>query len=289
MPGQTQEQDNFYRLDHKTYEKASAKAKPTRTIVYAYGVPIGDGKNLTLIAGPCAVESEKQLFQTAKAAAASGARLLRGGAYKPSTSPYGFQGLGKEGLELLKEARKQYNIGIVTEVMDTRKVELVSEYADMLQIGARSMQNYDLLKEVGRSKKPVLLKRAMTATYQEWLLAAEYILLQGNDQIVLCERGIRTFETYTRNTLDLAAIPAMKELSHLPIIVDPSQGTGRRELVGPMSLAAIACGADGVMIEVHPDPDQAFKDGHQSINFNELNALFPQLCAIASVAGKSFL
>ena len=159
MPAQTQEQNNFYRLDHKTYEKASAKAKPTRTIVYAYGVPIGDGKNLTLIAGPCAVESEKQLFQTAKAAAASGARLLRGGAYKPSTSPYGFQGLGKEGLELLKEARKQYNIGIVTEVMDTRKVELVSEYADMLQIGARSMQNYDLLKEVGRASIVFLLEK----------------------------------------------------------------------------------------------------------------------------------
>lgn len=288
MPIQAQKQHEFDKFGDHTCNKALIKANSSRTIVKVHDVLIGNGKNLILIAGPCAVESEEQLLQTAKVAAASGARLLRGGAYKPSTSPYGFQGLGQEGLELLKEARKQYNIGIVTEVMDIRKVELVSEYADMLQIGARSMQNYDLLKEVGLSQKPVLLKRAMSATYQEWLLAAEYIMLSGNDQIVLCERGVRTFETYTRNTLDLAAIPVIKELSHLPIIVDPSQGTGRRELVAPMSLAAIACGADGVMIEVHPDPDQAFKDGHQSINFNQLSALFPQLCSVASSVGKSF-
>lgn len=285
MPIQAQEQHKFG--DH-TCNKALIKANSSRTIVKVRDVLIGNGKNLILIAGPCAVESEEQLLQTAKVAAASGARLLRGGAYKPSTSPYGFQGLGQEGLELLKEARKQYNIGIVTEVMDIRKVELVSEYADMLQVGARSMQNYDLLKEVGLSQKPVLLKRAMSATYQEWLLAAEYIMISGNDQIVLCERGVRTFETYTRNTLDLAAIPVIKELSHLPIIVDPSQGTGRRELVAPMSLAAIVCGADGVMIEVHPHPDQALKDGHQSIDFDQLNALLPQLHSVASSLGKNF-
>ncbi len=288
MSIQVQKQHKFDEFGDHTCNKSLIKANSSRTIVKVHDVLIGNGKNLILIAGPCAVESEEQLLQTAKVAAESGARLLRGGAYKPSTSPYGFQGLGQEGLELLKEARKQYNIGIVTEVMDIRKVELVSEYADMLQIGARSMQNYDLLKEVGLSQKPVLLKRAMSATYQEWLLAAEYIMLSGNNQIVLCERGVRTFETYTRNTLDLAAIPVIKELSHLPIIVDPSQGTGRRELVAPMSLAAIACGADGVMIEVHPHPDQALKDGHQSINLNQLSALFPQLCSVASSVGKSF-
>ena len=288
MPIQVQKQHKFDEFGDHTCNKSLIKANSSRTIVKVHDVLIGNGKNLILIAGPCAVESEEQLLQTAKVAAESGARLLRGGAYKPSTSPYGFQGLGQEGLELLKEARKQYNIGIVTEVMDIRKVELVSEYADMLQIGTRSMQNYDLLKEVGLSQKPVLLKRAMSATYQEWLLAAEYIMLSGNNQIVLCERGVRTFETYTRNTLDLAAIPVIKELSHLPIIVDPSQGTGRRELVAPMSLAAIACGADGVMIEVHPHPDQALKDGHQSINLNQLSALFPQLCSVASSVGKSF-
>lgn len=238
------------------------------------------------MAGPCAVESEEQLMASAKAVSEAGATMLRGGAYKPSTSPYAFQGMGKEGLELLKEAGRRYDLRVVTEVMDVRKVELVSQYGDMLQIGTRNMQNFDLLREVGQSRVPVLLKRGMSARIEEWLLAAEHILSSGNPNVVLCERGIRTFETNTRNTLDLSAVPATQAMTHLPVIVDPSQGTGRSDLVWPMSLAAVACGADGLLIEVHPHPDKALKDGEQSLSTQSFRALMPQLAAIAAAVDR---
>jgi 3-deoxy-7-phosphoheptulonate synthase len=252
-----------------------------RSKVNVGGVYIG-GSDLVVMAGPCTVESEEQVMETARAVARAGAKILRGGAYKPSTSPYSFQGLGEEGLEFLKEAGCRYGLKVVTEVMDVRKVELVCQYADMLQIGTRNMQNYDLLKEVGQCRTPVLLKRGMTAKLEEWLLAAEYIAAGGNEQIVLCERGIRSFDTYTRNTLDLAAVPALRSLTHLPVVVDPSQGTGRRDLVSAMSKAAVAAGADGLLIEVHPHPDRALKDGAQSINPEEFASLMPQLQAVSA-------
>ncbi len=224
------------------------------------------GEGLTIIAGPCAVESEDQIIETAKAVKQAGADMLRGGAFKPRKSPYNFQGLGLEGLKMLAKAKEETGLPIVTEVVDTRDVKTVCEYADVLQIGARSMQNYALLKEVGKTKTPVLLKRGLSATYDEWLNAAEYILNGGNKDVMLCERGIRTFETYTRNTLDLNAVPAMKELTHLPIIVDPSHGTGKAEMVEPMALAAVACGADGLIIEVHRNPAEAMSDKNQTLN-----------------------
>ena len=251
------------------------------------GVVIG-GEEVIMMAGPCTVESEAQLFKAAKAVAATGAKVLRGGAYKPSTSPYSFQGMGEEGLVLLAEAGKQFNMAVVTEVMDPRKVELVSQYADILQVGTRNMQNYDLLREVGQSRTPVLLKRGMTAKYEEWLLAAEYIACGGNERILLCERGLRTFETSTRNTLDLAAIPIVQRLSHLPVIIDPSQGTGRRDLVAPMSKAAVAAGADGLIVEVHPNPDQAIKDGPQSQTIEQFEQMMPELRRIAEAVGRTF-
>ena len=238
---------------------------------------VGDvniGEDFLMIAGPCSVESQEQIIETAKAVKASGANILRGGAYKPRTSPYAFQGLGLEGLKFLKQAGALVDLPIITEVTDTRDVFLIAEYADILQIGTRNMQNFSLLKEVGRAKKPVLLKRGMYSTISEWLNCAEYILHQGNDQVILCERGIRTVETYTRNTLDLSAIPAIKELSHLPVIVDPSHGTGRLSLIEPMSLASIMAGADGLMLEVHEKPECALCDGHQSLSpadFKELS------------------
>lgn len=249
------------------------------------GVVFG-GSSVVLVAGPCTVESEEQLFASAEGVAKAGAQMLRGGAYKPSTSPYSFHGLGIAALEMLREAGKRFGLKVVTEVMDPRRVELVVEHADMLQIGTRNMQNYDLLREVGRSGKPVLLKRGMNAKIDEWLLAAEYVATSGSDQIVLCERGIRTFETATRNTLDLSAVPAAKSLSGLPVIVDPSHGTGRRDLIASMSKAAVACGADGLMVEVHPHPQEALKDGAQSLSIEEFSELVPQLRAVGSAVGR---
>ena len=256
------------------------------TVDLGDGVVIG-GNEISMMAGPCTVESEEGLFRTAERVAAAGAKILRGGAYKPCTSPYSYQGMGLEGLKLLKEAGKRYGLKIVTEVMHVGKLDEVCEHADILQIGTRNMQNYDLLTEVGKTRKAVMLKRGMTAKLEEWLLAAEYIAAGGNERIMLCERGIRTFEPYTRNTLDLSAIPAINSLSHLPVIVDPSQGTGRRELVPPMSLASIAVGADGLIIEVHPNPDHAIKDGAQSITIEAFERLMPEAAQVAAAVGRT--
>src|SRR5260221_3889162 len=226
-----------------------------------------------MMAGPCTVESEEQLMTTAAAVRKEGAVILRGGAFKPSTSPYGFRGLGEDGLKLLAKARDEFGLAVITEVMTPNDVGMVCEYADILQIGTRNMQNYMLLDEVGRAEKPVVLKRGMSATIEEWLLAAEYILSQGNPNVILCERGIRTFEKMTRNTMDISAIPLIKHISHLPIISDPSQGTGRRDLVGPMTLASVAAGTDALLIEVHPNPDQALKDGAQFVTLAQFHGL----------------
>jgi 3-deoxy-7-phosphoheptulonate synthase len=258
------------------------------TIVNVDGVEVG-GKEVVIFAGPCAVENKEQLFETAKSVKASGANILRGGAFKPRSSPYSFQGLGKEGLELLSQVKREFGIPIVTEVMDTRQVELVSEYADLIQVGSRNMQNFPLLKEVGKSKKPVLLKRGMMATIEEFLNAAEYILSQGNNQVILCERGIRTFETSTRNTLDLSAVPMLKHLTHLPVVVDPSHGTGLRWMVPIMAKAAIAAGADGVIMEVHYNPEIALCDGHQSLRLNEFSKLMVELGKIAKAVDRTIL
>jgi len=277
--------DNPVNVGFKIPEKVSLKAKQERTIVKIAEVEAG-GSDIIIIAGPCAVESSEQLFETARAVKSGGAKILRGGAFKPRTSPYSFQGLGEEGLKLLAQIRKETGIPVVTEVMDTRQVELVASYADMIQIGSRNMQNYPLLKEAGRCKKPVLLKRGMMATIEEFLLAAEYVLSQGNDQVILCERGIRTFETSTRNTLDLSAVPMLKHLTHLPVIVDPSHGTGLRWMVPAMSKAAVAVGADGLIIEVHNHPEKALCDGHQSLSLDEFSQLMTDLKKIAQATGR---
>ncbi len=269
----------------RPYKLSSREFQPRDTVVKVGEVTIG-GEALVMMAGPCAVETEEQLLKTARAVKAAGANILRGGAFKPSTSPYSFRGLGKEGLELLAQARQETGMPIITEVMSPEDVELVSRYADILQVGARNMQNFILLDEVGQSKKPVMLKRGMSATIQEWLLSAEYILAQGNRQLMLCERGIRTFETYTRNTMDLSSIPIIKKLSHLPIIADPSHGTGKWYLVTPLALAAVAAGADGLMIEVHPSPDQALKDGAQSLTFDNFQQLMAQVVTVAGSVGR---
>jgi 3-deoxy-7-phosphoheptulonate synthase len=268
----------------KPYKFVARELRP-KTVVDVDGVQIG-GDEVVMMAGPCTVESEDQVMTTAEAVARAGARILRGGAYKPSTSPYSFQGMGLPGLRLLRTAADEYGLKVVTEVMHVNKVDEVCEYADILQVGTRNAQNYDLLREVGLAKKPVLLKRGMSAKLEEWLLAAEYIASAGNERIILCERGIRTFEPYTRNTLDLSAVPALASLTHLPVVVDPSQGTGRRELVPQMSMAAIACGADGLLVEVHPNPDKAIKDGVQSISIQTFEKLMPQLAAVASAIGR---
>jgi 3-deoxy-7-phosphoheptulonate synthase len=265
--------------------KVSRTTKPGATIVNVNGVQVG-GSEIVIIAGPCAVESQEQLFQTASAVKAGGARILRGGAFKPRSSPYDFQGLGEEGLKLLSYVRKETGLPVVTEVMDTRQVELVASYADMIQIGSRNMQNYPLLKEAGMCRKPVLLKRGMMATIEEFLMAAEYILNQGNEQVILCERGIRTFETSTRNTLDLSAVPMLKRLSHLPVIVDPSHGTGLRWMVPAMAKAAVAVGADGLIVEVHHKPDEALCDGYQSLDIGEFTNMMTDLKKIARAVGR---
>ncbi len=248
----------------KSYKLASREFHPASSIINVDGVNIGDGTPVVM-AGPCAVESKEQLFEAADIVKAAGAQFLRGGAYKPRTSPYSFQGLEETGLKYLAKAKERTGLKIVTEVTVVEAVELVAQYADMLQVGARNMQNFGLLKEVGKCGKPVLLKRGLAATIDEWLNAAEYIMSEGNADVVLCERGIRTYETYTRNTLDLSAVAAVKHLSHLPIIVDPSHGTGKWRMVKPMALAAIAAGADGLMTEMHPNPAKALSDGPQSL------------------------
>ena len=271
--------DNFKPL------KVSRQTGSTDTIVTINGVHVG-GSDIIVIAGPCAVESQEQLFETARSVKSSGAQLLRGGAFKPRSSPYSFQGLGEEGLKLLDLIRKETGLPIVTEVMDTRQVELVANYADVMQVGSRNMQNYPLLKEVGMCRKPVLLKRGMMASIEEFLNAAEYILSHGNENIILCERGIRTFETSTRNTLDLSAVPMLKRLSHLPVIVDPSHGTGLRWMVPAMSKAAIAVGADGLLLEVHYRPEEALCDGKQSLSLDEFDLLMVELRNLAQVIGR---
>jgi 3-deoxy-7-phosphoheptulonate synthase len=270
----------------KPYKLASREFRSSDTIVSVNGVPIG-GKEIAIIAGPCSVESEEQLMATARAVKDSGAKLLRGGAYKPRTSPYAFQGLGADGLKLLAGAKKETGLGIVTEVMESGDVELVAEYADMLQVGARNMQNTKLLRSLSKVNKPILLKRNFAATLNEFLMSAEYLLSGGNDQVVLCERGIRTFVEYTRNTLDLNVVPAVKLLSHLPILVDPSHGTGRQDLILPMSRAAIAAGADGLIVEVHPKPAEAFSDGDQSLDLVAFGKLMNDMRAIAPALGRS--
>lgn len=271
----------------RPYKLAAREFRPENTVVrLRQGVEIG-GEAIQVIAGPCAVESFEQLLVTAEAVKASGATILRGGAFKPRTSPYSFQGLEEEGLRLLAQARAATGLPVVTEVMDPRSVPLVAEYADVLQVGARNMQNFYLLREVGAAKKPVLLKRGPSATIEEWMLAAEYIMSAGNDQVILCERGIRTFENATRNTLDLSAVPLVKSLSHLPVFVDPSHGTGRWELVTPMALAAVAAGADGVMIEVHPNPVEALSDGPQSLKPDKFAQLMRQLTRVAAAVGRT--
>jgi len=268
--------------------RVSRKTKTDDTIVNINGIKVG-GSEIVIIAGPCAVESREQLFKTARSVRAGGANILRGGAFKPRSSPYSFQGMGEEGLKLLSLVREETGLPIVTEVMDTRQIELVASYADMLQIGSRNMQNFPLLKEAGMCRKPILLKRGMMATIEEFLLAAEYILSHGNDQIILCERGIRTFETSTRNTLDLSAVPMLKRLSHLPVIVDPSHGTGIRWMVPPMAKAAIAVGADGLIMEVHYKPEEALCDGSQSLSLDEFDKLVSELEKIAQAVDRKIL
>lgn len=271
----------------KPYKLSSREFQPWNTTVTVGGVTIG-GERVVVMAGPCAVESEKQLMETALAVKAAGADILRGGAFKPSTSPYSFRGLGEQGLKLLAKARAETGLPIITEVLAVPHVELVAEYADILQVGTRNMQNFMLLDEIGKTRKPVMLKRGMSATIQEWLLSAEYILAQGNRQVILCERGIRTFEMYTRNTMDVSAIPIIKKVSHLPVIADPSHGTGKWYLVSPLSLASVAAGADGLIIEVHPNPDKALKDGPQSLNFDTFRQLTSQLASVAAAVGRKF-
>lgn len=269
----------------KPYKLASREFKSEDTIISVGDVTIG-GKEIQIMAGPCAVENRDQLLQIAVQIKEGGAKILRGGAFKPRTSPYSFQGLGEEGLKILAEAREKTGLLITTEVMDGESVELVAEYADILQIGARNMQNFPLLKTIAKCKKPILLKRGPSATFEEWIMAAEYIMAGGNNQVILCERGIRTFENYTRNTLDLSAVPVIKKLTHLPIIIDPSHGTGRWELVESMSLGAVACGADGIMVEVHCNPSEALSDGPQSLTPDNFNRLMAKLRGIAGILEK---
>lgn len=270
----------------KPYKFASREFKAEDSVVDVAGVLVG-GREVVVMAGPCSVESEEQLILAAEGVKAAGAKLLRGGAYKPRTSPYAFQGLGKDGLKLLAKAREKTGLGIVTEVMESSEVETVAEYADMLQVGARNMQNTALLRSLAKIDKPILLKRGPSATLNEFLMSAEYILSGGNSRVVLCERGIRTFVEYTRNTLDLNIVPAVKLLSHLPIIVDPSHGTGRHDLIVSMSRAAIAAGADGLIIEVHPDPEHALSDGEQSLTPAAFGDLMQEVLRIANAMGRT--
>lgn len=271
----------------KPYKLASREFKDLDTIIKVKDIIIG-GKEVIVMAGPCVVENEQQIFETAHQVKALGAKILRGGAFKPRSSPYSFQGLGEEGLKLLAQAGKETGLAVVTEVMSVNQIDLIAKYTDIFQVGARNMQNFVLLTELGKTKKPILLKRGLSATIEELLLSAEYILSEGNYEVILCERGIRTFENYTRNTLDLSAIPAIKRLSHLPIIVDPSHGTGRWRLVSPMAKAAIAAGADGLIIEVHPDPKSSLSDGAQSLKIDAFAQLMKELRPIIQAVGREF-
>jgi len=269
-------------LISKPYKLASKEFHPDDTIIKVGDAVIG-GPDPVIMAGPCSVEDEEQMVSTAKAVKAAGATVLRGGAFKPRTSPYSFRGMGEDGLKLLQLAKQETGLPIITEVMATADVETVAKYADILQIGARNMQNYNLLDEVGLIGKPVMVKRGLAASYEEWLLAAEYVMAGGNEQVILCERGVRGFETFTRFTLDVAAVPVIKRLSHLPIVADPSHSTGKWYLVTPVALASIAAGAHGLLIEVHPNPDQAKCDGPQSLTFENFDILMEQVNAVASV------
>ncbi len=271
--------NNSYPLAKKSLEN------PT-TQIEVNGIKIG-GNDMALIAGPCAVETEEQIFSIGEFLSEKGIKIMRGGAYKPRTSPYSFQGLQLDGLKLLKSVATKYDMAIITEVLDLSLLDTVYPYADILQIGARNMKNYHFLKELGKTDKPILLKRGMDATIEEWLLAAEYILLGGNSKVILCERGIRTFDHTTRNTMDIAAIPIVKQLSHLPIIADPSQASGNRDIVTPLSLAAIAADADGLMIEVHNNPDKALSDGPQSLKFEQFSDLMEKLKTLQNMSGKT--
>jgi 3-deoxy-7-phosphoheptulonate synthase len=277
--------DRLTALPH-AYKLARRDARASRTVVRLSNGATFGGEVVAICAGPCSVESREQMEATAKAVAAQGANVLRGGAFKPRTSPYSFQGLGGEGLKLLRQAADRYGMAVVTEVLDPRDVELVSQHADMLQIGARNMQNFSLLREAGESGKPVLLKRGLSATIEEWLMAAEYLLVAGNSDVVLCERGIRSFDNATRNLLDIAAVPLLHSLTHLPVIVDPSHGTGVAKLVAPMALAGVAAGADGLLVEVHPDPSTAASDGPQSLTFEQFEALMAQVDVVARALGR---
>jgi 3-deoxy-7-phosphoheptulonate synthase len=268
------------------FKLAGREFKDRDTIVSVNGTGIG-GKQVIVMAGPCAVENESQIHTAAKAVARSGAKILRGGAYKPRTSPYSFQGLGEDGLKMMREAADQNHLAVVTEIMTPKLVDQVARYSDILQIGTRNMQNYSLLEAVGKTTKPVLLKRGMMSTIEELLMSAEYILSNGNPNVILCERGIRSFEKYTRNTLDIAAVPIIKKLSHLPVIVDPSHATGKRDLVSAMSKCAVAAGADGLIIEVHPRPEEALSDGAQSLYPNEFDNLMKELSLVAEAVGRT--
>jgi len=270
----------------KPYKLASSEVHPERSIVtIAPGVTVG-GHEFLVMAGPCSVESEEQILATARAVKAAGAKVLRGGAFKPRTSPYAFQGLEEEGLKLLAAARAETGLPIVTEVVNPRDVELVAKYSDVMQVGARNMQNFALLKMLGQLGKPVLLKRGMAGTIQEFLMCAEYVLSEGNQQVILCERGIRTFETATRNTLDIAAVPVLKQQTHLPVIIDPSHATGHANLVPSMCYASAAAGADGLIVEVHPCPEEATSDGPQSLRFDDFSSMMTKLREFVAVAGK---
>jgi 3-deoxy-7-phosphoheptulonate synthase len=268
------------------YKLASRTFKPDNTVVEIGDVRVG-GDEVIVMAGPCSAESEEQVETTAAAVKRAGAKILRGGAFKPRSSPYSFQGLGETGLRMLRAAADRHDLRLVTEVMEINQIEMVERYAHVLQIGARNMQNFSLLREIGHARKPVLLKRGISATIEEWLLSAEYVLSGGNMDVMLCERGIRTFESYTRNTLDISAIPVVQTLSHLPVIVDPSHGTGRRDKVAPMARAAVAAGADGLLIEVHSDPDHARSDGAQSLFPAQFERLMAELRIIAPAIGRS--
>ena len=281
MPGV----DKTVRITEK-YKLVSRNFHPQDTIVDVKGVKVG-GKQIVVMAGPCSVESEEQLDEAAAAVKASGATFLRGGAFKPRTSPYDFQGLAEKGLKMMRRAGDKYDLRVVTEIVDKDDIDLVGEYADVFQVGARNMQNFQLLKALGKQQKPVLLKRGLAATISEWLNAAEYIMAGGNENVILCERGIRTYETFTRNTLDLSAVAAVKELSHLPIIVDPSHGTGRWQMVRPMARAAVAAGCDGLIIEVHPHPEVALSDGDQSLTPKNFGRLMAERGKIAAVMERT--
>jgi len=267
------------------YKLASRSFRPAGTVVRVGGVEIG-GEGVVVMAGPCSVESREQIGRSAEVVARAGAAVIRGGAFKPRSSPYAFQGLGEEGLKMLREAADHNGLAVISEVMDQTQIPLLAEYADILQVGARNMQNFTLLRELGKLRKPVLLKRGPSATIEELLLSAEYILAGGNYDVILCERGIRTFETYTRNTMDVSAIPVVKKLSHLPIVADPSHATGRRDMVAPLARASVAAGADGLLIEVHPDPDHALSDGAQSLRPEQFQELMAQLRIIAPAVGR---